>query len=104
MPLPEIPLWIKFTVAILWDLFDLTIGRIPIFGSFTDLVGGLLAIFLWGPEGILALWEIIDVTDQVDSFIPTLTIIGVISWLRSRGYETGEIATNVSAVKRGVRG
>ena len=103
MPLPEIPLWIKFTIAIIWDLLDLTIFRLPIFWSFIDLIGGFLAIFLWGPEGILAFWEIIDVTDQADAFIPTLTMIGVISWLRNRGHDTGEIAGNISAVKRGIR-
>ena len=103
MDLPDIPLWFRFLIAIIWDILDLTIGRVPIFGSFFDFCGGVLAIILWGYEGILAFWELMDVTDQVDSFFPTTTIIGIIYWLRSRGHETGEIAGKVGMIKGGVK-
>jgi len=99
----EIPVWLKFSISIIWDILDLTIGRIPIFGSFFDLVGGILAIILWGYEGILAFWELIDVTDQADAFIPTTTIIGIISWLRHRGHDTGEIAEKARMITGGVK-
>lgn len=99
----EIPVWAKFTISIVWDFLDLTIGRVPIFGSFFDLAGGVLAIFLWGYEGILAFWELIDVTDQADSLIPTLTLIGFISWLRSRGHDPEEMAGQAKVITGGIR-
>lgn len=99
----EIPVWAKFTISAIWDILDLTIGRVPIFGSFFDLAGGVLAIFLWGYEGILAFWELIDVTDQADSFIPTLTLIGLISWLRSRGHDPEEMAGQAKVITGGIR-
>lgn len=103
MDFPEIPLWFKFLIAISWDIFDLTIGRIPIFGSFTDFISGILAIVLWGYAGIIAFWEVADVTDQIDSLVPTLTLIGIISWYMNKGHDAGEIASNISVIKRGVK-
>lgn len=104
MDFPEIPLWLKFLIAIVWDILDLTIGRIPIFGSFFDFVGGILAIVLWGNAGIFAFWELIDFTEQLDAFVPTLTAIGVLSWYMDKGHDSEEIAGNIAVMKRGVRG
>lgn len=100
----DIPVWIKFTISIIWDILDLTIGRIPLFGSFFDIIGAFLAILLWGYEGIFAFWELIDITDQVDSFIPTTTIIGVVSWLRNKGHDTEQIGASVKMISGGVKG
>lgn len=100
----EIPLWLKFSIAVAWDIFDLTIGRIPLFGSFTDFISGILAIILWGYEGIFAFWEILDVTDQVDSFVPTLTAIGVFVYLKNKGHDTEQIAGGAKIMKGGIRG
>ena len=99
----DIPLWLKFLIAVIWDILDLTIGRVPIFGSFFDFFGGILAIILWGYEGIIAFWELMDVTDQIDALFPTTTIIGVVYWLRRRGHDTGEIAGKVGMIKGGVK-
>ena len=75
---------LKFIISIVFDLVDLTLGRIPVFGTAFDVVGGLLGIWLWGTPGALQFIEIIDFTDQIDSFIPTLTIAGLISIIMDR--------------------
>ncbi|MBT3323840.1 hypothetical protein HN681_00490 [archaeon] len=75
---------LKFIISIVFDLVDLTLGRIPVFGTAFDVVGGLLGIWLWGTPGALQFLEIIDFTDQIDSFIPTLTIAGLISIIMDR--------------------
>ena len=99
----DIPVWLKFLISVIWDILDFTIGRVPVFGSFFDMAGGFLAILLWGYEGILAFWEMIDITDQLDSVFPTVTIIGVISWLRSKGEDTQEIAGQAKVITGGIR-
>ncbi|UPT62350.1 MAG: hypothetical protein M0D54_18600 [Hyphomonadaceae bacterium JAD_PAG50586_4] len=44
---------------------------------------------LWGPAGLANLWELFDVTDQVDSFIPTATLIALyVGW--REGHLTGK--------------
>ena len=67
----------KIGISIIWDFLDLTIFRLPGLGTFTDMIGGFLAIGLWGPIGITAFWEVLDVTDQIDAEMPTLTLIGL---------------------------
>ena len=76
--LQGLPHSIRFIIAIVWDLLDFTIGRIPGFGTFFDLAGGLLAVLLWGSLGVFAFWEIFEPTELADSNIPTLTLIGVV--------------------------
>ena len=74
----------KFIISIVFDLIDLTLGRIPAFGTVFDVIGGLLGIWLWGTPGALQFLEILDFTDQIDGFIPTLTIAGLISIIIDR--------------------
>ncbi len=73
-----LPLGIKFVISIIWDVLDLTVGRIPGFGMAFDFFGTLLAFLLWGVWGIAAIWEMFDPTEQFDGFVPTLTVIGLI--------------------------
>jgi len=75
----DIPLILKFAIAIIWDILDFTIFRIPAFGTLADAISIPIAVALWGPMGIAASWELVDLTDQVDAFIPTITIIGLMS-------------------------
>ncbi|MBS3170488.1 hypothetical protein J4223_01795 [Candidatus Woesearchaeota archaeon] len=70
---------IKLILSIVFDVTDFFIGRIPVFGTIFDIFGGILAIFLWGSSGAIQFWEVIDITDQFDGFIPTVTIIGIAS-------------------------
>jgi hypothetical protein len=67
----------KLFIAIGFDTADFFIGRIPIWGTFFDIVGGFLGLVLWGPLGSAQFLEIFDITDQIDGFIPTLTIAGL---------------------------
>lgn len=77
-----LPWGTKFIICNVWDLFDF-IGLIPfvglVFGTAADFISGFLAIALFGPVGMTAFWELADVTNVADSFIPTLTIIALIS-------------------------
>jgi len=71
----------KFVVSIAFDVADFYIGRIPIWGTVFDIFGGFLGLYLWGVPGGAQFLEIIDITDQIDGFIPTLTLAGLFSLL-----------------------
>ncbi len=77
-----LPVVVKLIISVIWDLLDLTVGRIPGFGTLFDVVGMILSLILWGPVGIIAVWEVLDVTDQVDAEIPTLTLEGILTLVR----------------------
>lgn len=83
MTLQSIPVSLKFLISLIWDFLDLTIGRIPGFGTFFDIAGGLLAMMLWGTVGILAFAEVIDITDQIDAQLPIVTVCGILTLARS---------------------
>ena len=67
----------KLILSIAFDAADFFVGRIPVFGTVFDIIGGVLAIVLWGSNGAIQFWEVIDVTDQFDGFVPTVTLIGI---------------------------
>lgn len=72
---------VRLAVSVAIDLADFTFGRIPIFGSVGEGIGSLILVGLWGPAGLLYLGELADVTDQVDGFLPTATLIGLyVGW------------------------
>ena len=75
-----INIW-KFAIAIIWDILDFTLFRIPGIGTFTDILAIPVAIWLWGPAGIIAIWEVADFSDQLDAEVPTMTTIGVLMLL-----------------------
>jgi hypothetical protein len=73
--------YLRLALSVAIDLFDLTLGRIPIFGSVTEGVGTIVLVALWGPAGLVNLWELFDLTDQADSFIPTATLVALyVGW------------------------
>ena len=74
--------WVKYVISISYDILDFTIGRIPIFGTLFDVIGGILAINLWGSVGAIQFLEVLDPTDQIDSLIPALTIAGLLSEMK----------------------
>ena len=72
---------IRLAVSFAIDVLDFTIGRVPIFGSVGEGASALLLMALWGPPGLFYLGELADVTDQIDGFIPTATLIGLyVGW------------------------
>ncbi len=71
----------RLALSIVIDIADFTLGRIPIFGTVTDGIGTIVLFALWGPAGLVNAWELIDVTDQADGFIPTATLIALyVGW------------------------
>ncbi len=67
----------KLIVAIVLDVLDFTIGRIPGFEFAFDIILGVAAVALWGWPGLIAFWEVGDPTGQIDGFVPTLTMIAL---------------------------
>jgi hypothetical protein len=73
--------FLRLAFSIVIDLFDFTLGRIPIFGAVTEGVGTIALMALWGPAGLVNILELFDFTEQVDAFIPTATLIALyVGW------------------------
>ena len=82
----------RLAFSIVIDLFDFTLGRVPIFGTVNEGVSTIVLLAMWGPVGLLNLAELIDVTDQLDGFIPTATLIALfVGW--REGHLTGKPRT-----------
>ncbi len=90
--------FLRLAFSVVIDLFDLTIGRVPIFGSVTEGVGTIVLLAMWGPVGLINLAELVDITDQADSFIPTATLIALyVGW--REGHLTGKAREPASPVE-----
>lgn len=87
--------FIRLGISVAIDLFDLTFGRVPIFGSVTEGIGSVVLMLLWGPTGLAYLWEVADFTDQIDSIIPTATIIALFYGWRNGMFGKRSAATDV---------
>jgi hypothetical protein len=73
--------FLRLALSVAIDVADFTLGRIPIFGSVTEGVGTIVLFGLWGPAGLVNLWELVDFTEQADAFIPTATMIALyVGW------------------------
>lgn len=86
----------RLAISVVIDLMDFTVGRIPILGTAEDGVGGVVLTALWGRAGLAYFWELFDITDQIDGFIPTATLIGLyVGWreghLFNRAPRAGEM-------------
>lgn len=68
---------VKLVIAVIFDVLDFTIGRIPGFEIFFDVACGVVAVGLWGWPGLFAFLEIADPTGQIDGFVPTMTLIAL---------------------------
>ena len=87
--------FLRLALSVVIDVFDFSLGRIPIFGSVTEGVGSLVLYLLWGPAGLLNLLELIDVTDNLDGFIPTATLIALyVGW--REGHLGGNRGTDIA--------
>ena len=67
----------KLIIAIALDVADFTIGRLLGVGMVMDVVFAAVAFVLWGPVGLMALWEALDPSEQIDGFVPTMTLIAL---------------------------
>lgn len=68
----------KLYLAMFIDLLDFTVGRLLFMTPFAgELVGATIGYLLYGPRALFYLAEAIDVTEQIDGFIPTMTIIAL---------------------------
>lgn len=77
---------LKLAVCIAYDLLDLTLGRtlfIMPFGG--EIVGCALCAAMFGTNGLFYGLEALDVTEQLDGFIPTATIIALMNRPKSAG-------------------
>lgn len=68
---------VKLALAVVLDVLDFTVGRIPGFELAFDALMGVAAVALWGWPGLFAFWELADPTGQFDGFVPTLTLIAL---------------------------
>lgn len=76
--LPETRInWAKVAIAVMFDLADFTIGRFLGFGMLFDAALALVAMALFGWKGLFQIWELADPTEQIDGFVPTLTLIAL---------------------------
>lgn len=80
----------RLAFSIVIDIFDFTLGRIPIFGSVTEGVGTVVLYAMWGPAGLVNLLELFDFTEQADAFIPTATLVAVyVGWKEGHLFNKG---------------
>ena len=68
---------IKMVISIAFDVIDFFMP--PGFGTIFDALGGVLGVILWKGPGAFQFLELLDVTDRIDAFIPTLTLAGLAS-------------------------
>lgn len=73
----------KLAIAVVLDILDFTVGRIPGFEIIVDAALGVFAVILFGWPGLVAFWELADPTGQIDGFVPTMTLLAL-SQLRRR--------------------
>lgn len=71
---------IKLGFCMWLDFLDFFIGRLLGFGIVFDLGCALMCAALWGKRGWWCLVEVLDVTEQIDGFVPSCTLIALRSW------------------------
>jgi hypothetical protein len=82
--------FLRLAFSIVIDLFDFTLGRIPIFGAVTEGVGTVVLYALWGPAGLVNLLELFDFTEQADALIPTATLVALyVGWKEGHLFNKG---------------
>lgn len=73
--------FIRLAISVVLDLLDFTVGRALFAVPWEEGAGAALTTILWGPAGIAYLLELVDVTEQIDAFIPMATLIGLwVGW------------------------
>lgn len=73
--------FIRLAISVAIDVIDFTFGRVPGIGSIEDGLGVVVLVGLWGPVGLLSLWEVAEVTEFVDANVPSATLIALaVGW------------------------
>ena len=73
--------YLRLAASIALDLADFTIGRALFPVLWEEGVGTAITLALWGPAGLAYALEFADLTEQLDAFIPTATLIGLyVGW------------------------
>ncbi|HBK91605.1 MAG TPA: hypothetical protein DDZ68_08050 [Parvularcula sp.] len=68
----------KLVICVAIDVIDFTvISWIPGAGLVIDLINTLVAVLLFGPIGLIALWEAANLAEPIDAFVPTMTLLAV---------------------------
>ncbi|MEM6538967.1 MAG: hypothetical protein AAF668_14710 [Pseudomonadota bacterium] len=70
-------------VCIAVDLLDLFLGWFLGLGALADAIQTVVAVWLFGPTGLIAIWELAFPIDFLDGFVPTLTLLAIVH-LRGR--------------------
>ncbi len=78
----------KLLLAMALDLFDFTLGRVMGFGTVTDFVFTAIAVAMFGWKGLFQLWETVEISDQFDGFVPTLTLLALWERRENKGSDT----------------
>lgn len=70
--------WLKFTLCVLYDFLDFTVGRLLFVVPFAgEVVGVVVGFFMFGPVALIYALEALDPTEQLDGFIPTASLIAL---------------------------
>lgn len=83
----------KLALAVILDILDFTIGRVPGFELAFDAFLGVAAVAMFGWPGLIAFWELADPTGQADAFVPTMTMIAL-TQMRSKKNRGRELDAN----------
>ena len=75
-----IPFIIRLLPAIVWDIADFFLGVIPGVGHVMDVLAVGVAWVLYRNVAAAAInaWEIIEVSNALDMWVPTMTITGLL--------------------------
>lgn len=75
---------VRLAICLALDLADFTAGRGLFLLPWEEVPGAALLTLLFGAKGLVYVLEVIDLTEQIDAFIPTATLFGL--WA---GYDAG---------------
>jgi hypothetical protein len=68
----------KLIICIAIDVIDFTvISWLPGVGLAVDAINTVVAVLLFGPVGLVALWEAANLAEPIDAFVPTMTLIAI---------------------------
>jgi hypothetical protein len=75
---------IRLAACVVLDLLDFTVGRALFAIPWEEGFSSAVLVLLFGWKGLLGLGELVDVTEQIDAFIPISSLTAL--WA---GYDAG---------------